>query len=182
MAPQNRRDFISHVGRGMVIAGIGAPLAAELGFSDEFSHRGEAALDFGSLRPLVDQIRETPAAKLQASVVAQLDSGQLNLKQLTAAAALANAETFGGEDYVGFHTEMALVPALEMSREMQGAAAALPVLKVLYRNAQRIQQVGGPKQQVLQRLPPTHDDRSPSVDLRDAARHEDVDATEMLFA
>ena len=33
-----------------------------------------------------------------------------------AAAALANARAFGGEDYVGFHTMMALSPSYAMSK------------------------------------------------------------------
>src|SRR5204863_6786841 len=40
-----------------------------------------------------------------------------DLRQLVAAAALANARTFGGEDYVGFHTMMALAPSLHRSEE-----------------------------------------------------------------
>src|SRR5213082_3520619 len=54
-----------------------------------------------------------------------------------AVAALANARTFGGEDYVGFHTMMALAPAVHMSAELPEALRPLPVLKVLYRNTNR---------------------------------------------
>ena len=50
-----------------------------------------------------------------------------------AAAALANARTFGGEDYVGFHTMMALAPAFHMAPRAArgppgpaGAQGALP--------------------------------------------------------
>ena len=39
---------------------------------------------------------------------------------------LANARTFGGEDYVGFHTEMALGPAYRMALETSGPRRALP--------------------------------------------------------
>ena len=55
---------------------------------------------------------------------------------------MANAVTFGGCDYVGFHTAMAMLPALEMSRMLADRRQPLPVLKVLYRNSQQIQSVG----------------------------------------
>ena len=38
---------------------------------------------------------------------------------------------------------MALVPAYEMAQELPKERQALPVLKVLYRNASRIQAYGG---------------------------------------
>jgi hypothetical protein len=69
--------------------------------------------------------------------------------RLVAAAALANARTFGGEDYVGFHTMMALAPALHMAGELPEALQPLPVFKVLYRNSNRIQERGGRKEEVL---------------------------------
>ncbi len=75
-------------------------------------------------------------------MIARMNDGT-DLKTLTAAAALANARTFGGQDYIGFHTFMALAPAYEMARELPKEQAALPVLKVLYRNTNRIQAKGG---------------------------------------
>jgi len=54
-------------------------------------------------------MQETPIEKLMPTLVAQLKSG-VELKKLLAAGALANVRTFGGEDYVGFHTVMALRP------------------------------------------------------------------------
>ena len=51
--------------------------------------------------------------------------------------------SFAGEDYIGYHTFMALAPALAMSRELPSALAPLPVLKVLYRNTAQIQARGG---------------------------------------
>ena len=77
-----------------------------------------------------------------------------DLRQLTAAAALANARTFGGEDYVGFHTMMALAPALHMARELPTESQPLPVFKVLYRNTNRIQERGGRKEEVLHLVKP----------------------------
>ena len=48
-----------------------------------------------------------------------------------------------GDDYVGYHSFMALMPAFDMSRELPEERRALPVLKVRYRNTRRMQDVGG---------------------------------------
>ena len=66
-------------------------------------------------------------------------NGGTDLRQLVAAAALANARAFGGQDYEGYHAFMALAPAYQMSRELPEPRRALPVLKVLYRNTSHIQ-------------------------------------------
>ena len=71
------------------------------------------------------------------------------MRDVVAAAAFANARTFGGEDYVGFHTMMAIAPAYHMSMELPEAKKALPLLKILYRNASRIQEFGGVRREVL---------------------------------
>jgi hypothetical protein len=71
------------------------------------------------------------------------------LRQLVAAGALANARTFGGEDYIGFHAFMALAPSYAMSRELPEERRALPVLKVLYRSSAQLQAKGGRKSEVL---------------------------------
>src|SRR5438445_75480 len=63
--------------------------------------------------------------------------------------ARANARTFGGEDYIWFHTMMALGPAYLMSRELPEVLAPLPVMKVLYRNTNRIAEHGGRASEVL---------------------------------
>jgi hypothetical protein len=49
---------------------------------------------------------------------------------------------------------MALGPAYRMSRELPETLAPLPVLKVLYRNTNRIQERGGRKDEVLHEAPP----------------------------
>ena len=110
MKQYHRREFLSDVTRGMIIAGLGPGLANQLGVSSAFSDEGPGSLDFGDLHPLVDLIQGTPPDKLQPILVKKLKNGDTGPRQLIAAASLANAETFGGEDYVGFHTEMALVP------------------------------------------------------------------------
>src|SRR6266853_1525670 len=80
--------------------------------------------------------------------------GGTDLRRLVSAAALANARTFGGEDYVGFHTMMALAPAFHMAQELPKESQPLPVFKVLYRNTNRIQERGGRKEEVLHMVKP----------------------------
>ena len=133
----DRRAFLARLGQGMLVAGIGGPLAVEMGF---LSARAVAAdgvserLTFGPREPLVDLLAETPPEGIVRAVIDRLRSGT-TLEELVAAGALANARACGGEDYVGFHTFMALAPALQMSRELSPDRRALPVLKVLHRNA-----------------------------------------------
>src|SRR5262245_66499520 len=146
----NRREFLESVGCGMLVAGLGPMLAQELGFSTAFA--GEAApLTFGPYDALVDLMQSTPPDKLQAVLVDKLQRGEADLKQLMAAGALANAEAFGGEDYTGFHTAMAMLPALNMVDLLPSERQPLPILKVLYRNSAQIQALGGEfKKQPLQ--------------------------------
>src|ERR1051325_4514048 len=146
--PRTRRGFLADVGRGMLVASVGYEVAAELGLGSALAGEAAETLSFGSLEPLVRLMQETPADRLLPALVKQLRSGT-ELRRLTAAAALANARTFGGEDYVGFHTMMALAPALHMSQELPSNLQPLPIFKVLYRNTNRIQERGGRKAEVL---------------------------------
>ena len=116
----SRRRFLNDVGTGMLVTGLGASLTADLGFNLSAAAAAESdrTLDFGEPDSLVGLMQDTPAAKLQPMLIRKLQDGDTTLKQLTAAAALANAETFGGEDYVGYHTEMALLPALQMTADL----------------------------------------------------------------
>src|SRR6516165_1298532 len=113
-----RREFFAEVSRGMLVASVGLGTALDMGLT---SARGEddagGRITFGGLEPLVSLMQETPVGRLVPVLVEKLKAGT-ELKQLVAAAALANARTFGGEDYVGFHTLMALAPAYHMAREM----------------------------------------------------------------
>src|SRR3989454_8752975 len=126
-----RREFLAEVGRGMLVATVGYEVASDLGLASALAE--ETALSFGPLEPLVCLMQETPINRLLPTLVDQLRSGA-DLRRLVAAAALANARTFGGEDYVGFHTMMALAPALHMAQELPTELQPLPVFKVLYRN------------------------------------------------
>lgn len=148
MQRNNRREFLAGVGRGMLVAGVGYSVAVDMGLSPVFADEGKETLSFGELDPLVALMQETPADRILPAVVERLNSG-VELQRIVAAAALANARTFGGEDYIGFHTFMAMSPAYFMSSELRADRRALPVLKVLYRNTNRLQEMGGRSREVL---------------------------------
>ena len=149
MTGRNRREFLTEVGRGALTAGLGVGLAADLGLAPARAEAPDDRLTFGPMEPLVGLMQDTPPDKLQPLLIAKLQD-DTKLRELTAAAALANARTFGGEDYTGYHTLMALAPAFQMAGEMPADKAPLPVLKVIYRNASRIQERGvGQRQHAL---------------------------------
>jgi hypothetical protein len=185
MQGNSRREFLVEVGQGMLLASVGSALAVELGFTPKL--RGDEApkrLTFGKLEPLVALMQETPPAKLQPLLVERIRGG-MGLDNLVAAAALANARTFGGEDYVGFHTMMALLPSYAMARELPKEQQPLPVLKVLYRNASRMQEVGGPRNEVLKPVQPVSAPQYAGAELRALARTNDpnkIAKAEALFA
>lgn len=181
---RTRREFLGNVGRGMLVASVGFGTAFDMGLTPAWADEdGGGHITFGGLEPLVGLMQETPVGKLVPVLVEKLNAGT-DLKQLVAAAALANARTFGGEDYVGFHTLMALAPAYHMARELPEDRRALPVLKVLYRNTNRIQEHGGRASEVLHTVKPGvlsagHD---PGEALRDAVRRKDMNEAESTFA
>jgi len=169
--PQSRREFLSDVGRGMVTATIGYGMARELSLAPAFAGEAEPRLDFGALEPLVRTMQETPVAKLLPILTEKLRSGT-ELRELVAAGALANARTFGGEDYVGFHTMMALSPGYHIAQELPREQQPLPVFKVLYRNTNRIQESGGGTREVLHPVTASvrPADAKPGEWLREAVR------------
>jgi hypothetical protein len=181
--PINRREFLADVGRGMLVASVGSGLASELGLSKAFAVESADALEFGPLESLVRLMQETPAARIVPALVEKLNGGT-PLRDLVAAGALANARTFGGEDYVGFHTVMALAPSLHMAMELPTERQPLPVLKVLYRNTNRIQEHGGRPSEVLHSVAPAPlaADRPGSDVLRDAIHSKDAAQAEQTFA
>src|SRR5438128_6550329 len=176
-----RREFLADVGKGMLIASVGADLALDLGFGTLHAKESANALTFGELEPLVETLQETPINKLLPLLAGQWQKGT-DLKQLVAAAALANVRTFGGEDYVGFHTMMALTPAYHMARELPTDRSPLPVFKVLYRNTNRIQEKGGRKEEVLHPVSAGNPTERKAEVLRDAVRRRDLQAAETHLA
>src|SRR6266516_853160 len=181
--PHTRREFLTDVGRGMLVASVGYGMATELGLAPAFAADASDTLDFGPLESLVRLMQETPANKLLPALADKLRSGTA-LSRLVAAAALANARTFGGEDYVGFHTMMALAPSLHMAQELPTELQPLPVFKVLYRNTNRIQEHGGRKDEVLHPVEPASlsAGRVGGEQLREAVRGKNVIEAEQTFA
>ncbi len=181
--PRTRREFLAQVGQGMLVATVGYEVANGLGLSSALAEEKAAALNFGPLESLVRLMQDTPADKLLPVLAEKLRSGT-EIRTLVAAGALSNARTFGGEDYVGYHTLMALAPAWYMSQEMTGAERALPVLKVLYRNTHQIQNHGGCQSEVMHEVAPAAlpAGKSAGDALQEAMRRKDKTAAEQMFA
>jgi hypothetical protein len=183
MNVQTRRDFLRQVRSGVITAAVGSALAGNMGFSRAFALGEEGRLTFGALEPLVSLMQETPLERLLPALVDQLKGGT-ELRQLVAAAALANARTFGGEDYIGFHTMMALSPARHLAEELPSELQPLPVFKVLYRNSARIQAFGGRSREVLHPVTPEapSEGQAAGEALRDLVRRKDENGAERMFA
>ncbi len=184
--PSSRREFLSDVGKGMIVAGLGYSTALDLGLAPALADEPRSSSDrlaFGARERLASLVQETPPDKLLPALLREMRAGT-ELKDLVAAAALANARTFGGEDYVGFHTFMALAPAYRMALELPAGQRALPVLKVLYRNASRIHERGAAAGEALKPVAPTPREREKrgADAIRDAVHRRDVPGAEGLFA
>ncbi len=181
----NRREFLSFLGRDMLLAGVGGTTAHEMGLVPGLASAwadGNTRLSFGSLEPLAALLAETAPDKILRVVVPLIHQGT-ELRQIVAAAALANARACGGEDYVGFHTFMALAPALQMSRELPSERKPLPILKVLHRNSRCLEERGGSSAgDTLTLVAATDGVKSSAVALQDAVRGRDLKAAEQVFA
>lgn len=185
MKPRDRREFFADVGKGMLVAGVGPSLLEALGISVAFAEEDDAPLRFGPVEELVSLMQETPPDVLQPLLVQRLRAGT-DLRALVAAGALANARAFGGQNYIGYHTLMALPPALSMAAELPEDRSALPVLKVLYRNAKNIHRDGGRKdrEDVLKKVRSAvlPDGGIRGEALREIVRRGDMQDAERTFA
>jgi hypothetical protein len=166
----------------MIAASVGTALASDLTSFAFASDSGDERLDFGARQPLVDLLQQLSPEKMLPAVVEKIRSG-VALSDLVAAAALANASAFGGEDYIGFHTLMALKPTLDLADYMHDARKALPVLKVLYRNSARLADTHAADNPALR---PVAAGEFPSSDsgenLRQLVRDRQRDQAESAFA
>jgi hypothetical protein len=162
----------------MVLASVGPAAAEGLGLGRLLARDEEARLDFGKLEPLVDLMQTTAPDRILQVSVDRLRQGAA-LRDLIAAAALANVRTFGGEDYVGFHTMMAMAPAYHMAGEERSTHQALPVLKVLLRNSKRIHEKGG---EVLRVVSFRESTPAGALAIRDAVRGRNMKVSERIFA
>ena len=116
MFQKSRREFLSQVGQGMFVASVGSTLAVDLGLCPQLlAEEGPGRLDFGKLEPLVSLMQETPPTKLQPMLIEKLRGG-MELPACFCGGVGQRPHTFGGEDYVGFHTMMALHPSYMMAR------------------------------------------------------------------
>ncbi|HEY7309846.1 MAG TPA: hypothetical protein VH643_10850 [Gemmataceae bacterium] len=183
MRDRSRREFLADVGRGMFVASLGAAVAADLELSPAWAGEAAEQLTFGKLEPLVVLMQQTPIAKLLPALVENMKAGT-DLRTMVAAGALANARTFGGHDYTGYHALMALAPAYQMASELPEAQRPLPVLKVLYRNTNRMQEEGGCKHEKLHPVKAADlpKDSDGGALLREATRKRDQQGAEETFA
>ena len=53
MRDWNRREFLADVGRGMLVASVGAGVAHDLGLSSALADEGTETLSFGKLEPFL---------------------------------------------------------------------------------------------------------------------------------
>jgi hypothetical protein len=176
---QSRRQFLADVAKGALVASLGNELSTGMNFGSAWAQETPERLHFGRWEPLVALLQETPAEKILPVLVERLKSG-LELRELVGATALANSRTFGGEDYIGFHSLMALMPCWNMSKELPKDRSALPVLKVVYRNVARMQAQGGRANEVLHPVEPAGQGKGRAV--RDAVRDNQVDQAEAMFS
>jgi hypothetical protein len=179
----HRRSFLAHVGQGMLVAGLGHSTATQLGLTnlqaDEISPQ---RLRFPGHDRLVDLLQATPVERFLPAVVSELQKGT-TLQTLVTAAALANARAFGGEDYVGFHTFMAFMPALRMAQQLPPEQQPLPVLKVLYRQAARLEESGHHDHDTLTPVTaPASSATSPVDELRQLVHQQNRSAADQLLA
>ena len=177
MNTTSRREFLGGVGRGVGYAALGLALAERLGFAEALSRTMRDRLRFGALDPLVDLLQATPADALLPLVVQKLRGGT-PLADVVGAAALANARAYGGTNYNGYHTLMAMMPSFEMAAQMPKPYGALPVLKVLHRNARFLQETGRAKEDALEPLAIA----GRPADLVESVRARDLPQAEQSFA
>jgi hypothetical protein len=179
----DRREFLGEVGEGMLVALVGSGLAADMGLASRAQAVEAAPRTADRIERLVSLLQETPPQKLMPTLVGVLREGVV-LRDLVAAGALCNARAFGGHDYDGYHTFMAMAPAFAMAQELNEKERALPVLKVLHRNARTMG--SGPNNKKPDRLRPVEPaelkaDQPVGKLLVDATRAKRIDEADRLF-
>jgi hypothetical protein len=177
MNTASRREFLGGAGQTLGRAALGLALVERLGFAGALSRLAHERLKFGALDPLVDLLQETPADALLPLVVQKLRGGTA-LGDVVGAAALANARAYGGTNYNGYHVLMAMMPSFEMAAQMPAPYTALPVLKVLHRNARFLQETGRATEDALGPLAGT----SGSARLVESVRARDLPQAEQSLA
>jgi hypothetical protein len=178
----HRREFLQEVGGGMLAVLVGPSLAAGLGLAAEDNQESQAKTPERLFR-LSEIIQQTPTNNLLPALDRQLKNGT-SLKELIAAGALANARAFGGQNYNGYHSFMALCPSYAMAMALPEKERPLPILKVLYRTSTHIHGANCTREDHLTPVEPARlDDRlSPAEQLRQATRARNLAQAEQIFA
>ena len=173
MKTASRREFLGGIGATIGSAAVGFAIAERLGFAEALFIAARERLTFGALDPLVDLMQATPADALMPLLIGKLHGGT-SLSDIVAAGALANARAYGGTNYNGYHTLMAMMPSFEMAAQMPAPYAALPVLKVMHRNARFFQDTGRATRDELEPIEdaPSENGLVESVRSRDLPRAE----------
>jgi hypothetical protein len=102
---------------------------------------------------------------------------------LIAAGALANARAFGGQDYNGYHSFMALCPSYAMAKALPEKERPLPILKVLYRTSTHIHGSHCVHQDHLAKVEPVKigNEAPPGEQMREATRARNLIQAEQIF-
>ncbi len=161
---------------------VGSGLAAQLGLAadDGKDDKPKTPTDLDRLALLIQQ---TPTKDLLPALAQRLKGGT-SLKDMISACALANTRAFGGQDYVGYHSFMALCPSFAMAMALPEQERPLPILKVIYRTSTQIHGAHCADADHLDKVEPTRIDAkaSPAEQLRDAARAHELARAEGIFA
>lgn len=182
MYQSHRREFLQEIGGGMLAVLVGSNLAAELGLATEDNREGKAKTPAG-IAHLSQLIQQTPTKDLLPILARRMKNGT-SLKELIAAGALANARAFGGQDYNGYHSFMALCPSYAMAMALPEQERPLPILKVLYRTSTHIHGAHCTNEDHLVNIEPIKlDERmSPGEQMREATRVRKLAQAEQIFA
>src|SRR6516162_377837 len=182
VSQSHRREFLQEVGGGMLAVLVGSSFAAELGLAAEDNKESQAETSAGLAR-LSRIIQQTPTKDLLPALHAELKNG-VSLRELIAAGALANARAFGGQDYNGFHSFMALCPSYAMAVALPEQERPLPILKVLYRTSTHIHgaRCANEDRLAVVEAVKLDDKASPAEQLREATRARKLDQAEQIFA
>ena len=183
MSDRNRREFLVEVGQGMLAALVGPALAADMGLASVAAADEPARkVAHEGLERLVALLHETPVQNLVPTLVGQLAKG-VTLHELVAAGALSNARAFGGHDYDGYHTFMALAPSFGMSQELPEKERALPIIKVLHRNSRTMNSGPGKHPNRLPHVEPAElkGDQPVGKLLLEASRAHRIEEGDRLF-
>lgn len=179
MQNASRRAFLAQLGHGALLAAAGSTLATTLTAAPPPTRQRPGQVFGTDLEGLIASMQETAPDALMGELVSELRSGT-TLATLVAAGAIANARAFAGEDYDGYHAQMALLPAQQMATLMPPKLAALPVLKVLHRSSTRIQKTGGARNR-LTAVDALHVDGDPGEALQRSTREGAMKQSERLF-